>query len=211
VTDSHEPDDWAPGLYCGSADTTVVINGSTFWVGVHMALVDGRFRCVGIDVRSFVEDLGDSPRRGVKRLTNDGWVAITSPVIRSLRVAEVIERAQRPMRDLLLETVDALTEAHGRPADEPPGQLVDHVLGRDKPRRGPRPQLDDEALRDVVAAAYRLALNRPVQAVRLALEESGALRRPVTIDQARKAVATARAKGFIPPATPPRSRQEDQS
>lgn len=60
--------------------------------------------------------------------------------------------------------------------------------------------IGQDALQRVVAATYRTTPKRPVQAVRAALEESGLLGARVTIDPARKAVAAARARGFIPPA-----------
>lgn len=133
--------------------------------------------------------------------TNETFVEITSPIVRSLRTSEVIESAVAPMRDLLRKIADDLARLD--PRVEPIVNVVEEQWGEGSPpgkRRGPRPQLDDTVLREVVAATYRVAGKRPVQAVRKALEESGALRPPVTIDQARKAVAAARARGFIPPA-----------
>jgi hypothetical protein len=214
--------------YFGALPTTVEINGQEFWVNVHLAEVDGRFVCVGIDLRSFWEAdpeqlaktgqpsaptgnvMIDTAIRGLqtppearepKRVVlpmNDQFVEITSPVVRGLRTSEVIEAAQAPLRDVLGRLAEGLAS---RPDFEAMPAHVGRLFGPPPAaRRGPRPQLDDATLRDVVAGTYHLTAKRPVQAVRAALEESGALRPPVTIDQARKAVATARARGFIAPA-----------
>ncbi|WP_147251479.1 hypothetical protein [Blastococcus sp. TBT05-19] len=179
-------------------------------VWVHLALVNERVTCVGFDVRSFIPkvyEAGSAVAGWAHEMypTNDNYVEITSPLIRGLKVAQIIERALTMMKskdawderflvakapttvDLSSFDLQSVVDGFFTPADA-------------GPRRGPKPQLDDEALRTVVAAAYRTGGRRPVQAVQAALEESGVLRPPVTIDQARKAVAAARARGFIPPA-----------
>ena len=231
----------SPGRYLGPAATEVEIDGKVFWVHVHLADVDGRLVCVGIDLRSFYEvdpelsarvdalhnPTGDRftdslitqlesspetrPAKPLVRPTNDTFVEITSPIVRGLRTSEVIETAVAPMRDLLRRLAKSL---QSEPGFEAVGSIVESRLEDGPPpgkRRGPQPLLDDAALRDVVAAAYRVATKRPVQAVRQALEESNALRPPVTIDQARKAVAAARARGFIPPAKRPQAHKGDQA
>lgn len=213
--------------YYGAVPTEVVIEGKVFWVNVHLAQVDGRFVCVGLDLRSFYEPTpgvaeiaGEAPsaqrtQAVIRHLraqrsdgeaptvvvpTNDTFVEITSPIVRALRTSEVIETAQAPIRELLRQVADTFVREMGLQG------AADVILGpwqREVPKRGPRPLLDEQALRDVVAATYRVSPKRPVQAVREALESSGLLGSRVTIDQARKAVMAARARGFIPPAKRP--------
>jgi hypothetical protein len=234
--------------YLGPVPTVVELNGSEFWVNVHLAEVDGRYICVGIDLRSFEEiELDDLARIGASSTTsfttsgerlihaairrfeappapgknkpvvipmNDRFVEVTSPVVRALRTSEVIETAQAPIRDLLLKLADSLQTTPASGLGEGVPQLLSESLEEpwkpmEQKKRGPRPLLDDTALRDIVAVTYRVTAKRPVQAVRVALEESGVLGSRVTIDQARKAVAAARAKSFIPPATRVRKQQEE--
>lgn len=199
--------------------TTVEIGGSKFWVGVHMAHIQGRFCCVGLDVRSFREERqageqtdggGQSPRQV---LMNDDWAEITSPVMRALRTSEVIEAAQEPLRQAVLKISESFVRKWG---PSPSGRTPEEVAsGRYDPqpvrRRGPRPLLSDQVLREVVAPTYLLSAHKPVQAVRVALEESEVLGSRVTIDQARKAVAAARARGFIPPARRTARQQRGQA
>lgn len=191
--------------YLGARPTEVEISGRNFAVNVHLAWLKGRLTCVGLDVRSFREDIsGDETRM---EPTNDTWVEVNSPVMRALRTSEVIDAAQEPFREL----VTRFTATFGPPTEGTSlANFAESLSPAPRAKRGPRPQLDDEALRDVVAATYRVSVRRPVQAVREALETSGLLRPPVTIDQARKAVAAARARGFIPPAERGSKRQEDQ-
>jgi len=205
--------DWSDpkNQYLGSFPTMTEINGSQFVVQVHMAMSNGRMMCVGIDVRAFAEDRS-TPRRSIQsELPNGEWVSIGSPVLRGLRVAEAITAAQEPLRQTFREVIDLLSEVHGPPKTGTPEEVLERFLGHEPSRRGPKPQLSDEVLREVVAATYQMAVARPVQAVRAALEQSGSLRAPVTIDQARKAVAAARSRGFIPPVTRGRQQQEEQS
>jgi hypothetical protein len=231
--------------YFGQVPTEVEIDGKVFWVNVHLAEVDGRFICVGLDLRSFYEQdlstLGraSQPSETGDRLidatiraleapptpdkpkpvmvpTNDRFVEVTSPIVRGLRTSEVIEAAQAPIRDLLLRVTRRMATApelalSPEQADKTREVTEQFWAAPERPRRGPRPQLDDAVLQDVVAATYRVTAKRPVQAVRVALEESRALRPPVTIDQARKAVAAARARGFLPPAKRSTGQHEDRS
>ncbi len=80
-----------------------------------------------------------------------------------------------------------------------------------EPKRRASSPVDDETLQRVVAAAYRVGGRRPVHAVKEALEATGALSGPITIDQARRAVVRARARGFIPPAKSGAEREKDQA
>lgn len=174
--------------------------------------------CVGLDVRSFWSPAGFDPPadRTLVRPVGEDWIEITSPLLRSVRTAEVIAAAFDASRAAIdgalghvIEDLKALGVSDAV-ADEL-GPQLEHLLTPEAPkRRGPKPQLDETALRDVVAQAYLTAARKPVQAVRQALEDSGLLRPPVTPDQARKAVVNARARGFIPPATRARTRAEEQ-
>jgi len=189
--------------YLMAVPTQVSIGGHDFAVEVHFAFVRGRLACVGIDLRSFFIEEGseEAQRKPQMLLMNEDWVEITSPVVRGLQTSAVIQKALREWEDeanLKLETAEG---------PMPPLEWVKYtVIGSgalDRPenpqRRGPHPQLDDKVLASVVAPAYGIGGHAPTQAVRKALQTSGVLKPPVTIDQARKAVAAARKKGFIPP------------
>jgi hypothetical protein len=194
--------------------TSTVIGGMTYWVNVHVALVpdEGRFVCVGLDVRSYWKrDQGaESVPFSEVETTNEGWAEITSPVMRGLQTAAVVDRALGQVRELaswIRETGTHLPEQKAAL-----DALLDGGLVEAEPRRrGPKPLLDDAALRAVVVPAYRTGGRRPVQAVRAALLESGLLGGHVSIDQARKAVAAARARGFIPPAKKSDRHEEGRS
>jgi hypothetical protein len=181
----------SPNVYRGVIPVIKEIGNSRFYVGVHLALVRDRLICVGLDLRAL--NLGDSLLTEPMDLGNGGWLEITSPVLRGLPLSEVIDQAlvgYRGMLGQLNASTESVTTTRGEGTS----------TATTKPRRrGPRPQLDDETLQRVVAAAYRVGGRRPVQAVKEALEATGALLGPVTIDQARRAVVRARARGFIPP------------
>jgi hypothetical protein len=189
--------------YLMAVPTQVSIGGHDFAVEVHIAFVRGRFACVGIDLRSFSIEEGseEAQKKSQILLVNEDWVEITSPVIRGLQTSAVIQKALREWQD----TANLKLETAGR--SMPPLEWVKYtVIGsgalnrpENPQRRGPHPQLDDDVLASVVAPAYGVGGHAPTQAVREALQTSGVLKPPVTIDQARKAVAAARKKGFIPP------------
>ncbi|MFW3172568.1 hypothetical protein [Geodermatophilus sp. CPCC 206100] len=129
-------------------------------------------------------------------LGNGDWLEIGSPVLRGLPLTDVLDQAfgaYRTYRDTVHSGMDSFINEVGSSdgASSPPK------------RRGPRPQLDEETLARLVVPAYLTGGRRPVQAVRDALERSGALQPPVTLDQARKAVARTRALGLLPPARKP--------
>jgi hypothetical protein len=201
---SAAPDDDPSAQYWFPVPTQVSIGGHDFAVNVHLALVRGRLACVGIDLRSFLEDADASEGQAQQArliLMNEDWVEITSPVVRGLKTSAVVEKALRQLQDTA-NVQKAIAGASMSPLE----QLKYAVIGSgalvrpDAPRRrGPRPQLDDEVLARVVVPAYRLGGHAPTRAAREALEASGVLKPPVTIDQARKAVAAARKKGLIPP------------
>jgi hypothetical protein len=211
VGDEGRSDEPYEDQYFACLPTTVEIGGAKFRVGVHLAMVRERLTCVGLDVRSF-EELPSTSGARTRRPLNPEWVEVTSPVMRALRTSEVIEAAKVPLRGHIDRTLDGISKLSGPFPKMTATQLIRGALEGPEPKRkrGPRPLLSDGTLREVVAATYRIGGRRPVVAVREALETSGALKPPVTIDQARKAVAAARAKGFIPPADRGRPRQEDQ-
>lgn len=199
--------------YLGGWPMIVEVGGRSLSVTVHLAVVRGRMTCVGIDVRSFSPKIGvRAPSELVDVEPMDGdWVEITSPLFRSVRTAEVIEAAVKQWQSGIGEFVEraavsALAIGHPELAEK----LMDGIgrlVGEEPPvppRRGPKPLLDETILRDVVAPTYLMAAKKPVQAVRLALAEAvPAYKGNVSPDVARKAVATARARGFIPPVRRP--------
>lgn len=178
-------------FYVGPVQVRTEAAGQPLVVDVHLAQARGRIVCVGLDVRAFTS--GDGPN-GTRPL-GDEWRPITSPVMRALPTATVIEQALSQVRDEFGFVFGHLDR------DKYP-ELFSQVDGYFTPpagRRGPKPAINDETLHDVVAPAYRMGGRRPVQAVKEALEAAGVHKGRVSIDQARKAVAAARAKGFIPP------------
>lgn len=178
-------------FYVGPVQVRTQAGGQPLSVDVHLAQVRGRMVCVGLDVRSF--EAGEEGSTG-QPLDGD-WRPITSPVMRALPTATVIEQALGQVRDEFGFVFGHLDR------DKYP-ELLAQVEGYFTPparRRGPKPVIDDELLRDVVAPAYRMGGRRPVQAVKTALEAAGVHKGRVSIDQARKAVVAARSRGFIPP------------
>ena len=181
----------SPNVYRGVVPVIKEIGDSRFYVGVHLALVRDRLICVGLDLRAL--NLGDSLLTEPMDLGNGDWLEITSPVLRGVALSEAINQALVGYREMLGQlnaSTGSVTTTRGEGTS---------TATTEPRRRGPRPQLDDETLQRVVAAAYRVGGRRPVQAVKEALEATGALPGPVTIDQARRAVVRARARGFIPP------------
>ncbi len=181
-------------VYRGVFPVVTEVRGVRIYVGVHLATVGRRLRCVGLDLRSL--NVEDVLLPGPMDLGNGDWVEIGSPVLRGLPLTDVLERALGTYRTYLDTVRSGMDE------------FEDEVGSSDRAsstrkRRGPRPQLDEGALERLVAPAYLMGGRRPVQAVRDELERSGALQPPVTLDQARKAVARARDLGLIPPARKP--------
>jgi hypothetical protein len=152
----------------------------------------------------------------------DGWDELNSPRLRSLAIASLVEDMWRQQLDNDLQPLlGASVVTEGPLAGlvmspiEPPNaddwaihdrtyaaELAEHGA-ESTGRRGRRPVLRDDQLRDVVAPAYRGARSKPVQAVQRALQAYGmpgaGQNREVTIDQARKNVKRARRLGFIDP------------
>lgn len=210
------------GLYIGGYPTTIEANGQPLDVTVHFARVGGRMTCVGLDIRSF-RSFGSNPPEGMSRLlpVRMNLTEITSPLLRAVPTATVIEKASADFRSGILGALDrqvgdlngmgvlgALAGA-GRPQ-------VNAILdGPSARRRGPKPQLDDTALRDVVARAYLDAPSKRVQAVQEALRTSeltkGIFMGHESREQASKAVVAARCRHFIPPAKRGGKQGEEQS
>lgn len=175
--------------YTDRTGETVEIDGQTFHVTVHWAMVGGRARCVGLDLRSF-RSKNDARSDLSDARSANGWAEITSPVVRGVRVAEVVEESRQDVK-LLRQMVAALPPARRQALGGPAG------AGQSKP--GPRSRWTDELLRDVVAPAYRVGGSQPAKRVQEALEAH--LDEPISRDMARKAVARARDRGFLPAAT----------
>src|SRR4051794_20146623 len=127
--------------------TTIEANGQPLDVTVHFARVGGRMTCVGLDIRSF-RSFGSNPPEGMSRLLPVGMnlTEITSPLLRAVPTATVIEKASADFRSGILGALDrqvgdlngmgvlgALAGA-GRPQ-------VNAILdGPSARRRGPKPQ-----------------------------------------------------------------------
>lgn len=204
----------------GPVEVSAEAAGQPLNVVVHLAEAGGRVFCVGLDLHAV-----------------DGQ-PVTTATVRGLRTAEVIETALAKGRAMLEVFLEGMPDEHSiRPEmtsaafhataaieyrGTPTLNRTRPELGADvealftpapetRKRRGPKPLINDDALRRVVVPAYQMGGHRPVQAVKAALLQSGLLGNRVTIDQARKAVASARVRGFLAPATTGRrSRSEGQ-
>src|SRR3954453_22598980 len=86
--------------YLMAVPTQVSIGGHHFAVEVHFAFVRGRFACVGLDLRSFIEEGSEEgPRKPQRPSLNEDGGEITSPVIRGLQTSAVIQKALRKLQD----------------------------------------------------------------------------------------------------------------
>lgn len=184
-----------PDHYIGRHGETIRIGGKAFSVTTHWASVNGRAACVGVDVHAFRSKNSAKADLSDAKPTEDGWAEITSPVLRGLRVAEVQDQGRRDLMGLLSQ---ALADAPRREARA--GGRVKKALEAQPLRRRPGPPalVTDDVLREVVAPAHRTGGRKPVQAVQAALSAHRGGER-VSIDQARKAVAKARKRKFLPP------------
>jgi hypothetical protein len=175
-------------------------------VWLTLAVINNRLRCVGADIRSYKKPLGETPADRVAPKPfpwRDGFTEISSAVWRSIPIGDLIERAIAERKD----DYQWLAEAARRGDLDYRGQDREAMARRyesligdepDKPRHGPRRALSLDDLVEVVAPAYDTAGNKPVVAVRDALSKHRG--KPVTMDQARKAVVRAREIGALPPA-----------
>jgi hypothetical protein len=178
-----------------------------FEVWLTFGSIDGRTRCVGIEIRSY--DRIDHERRVIEPFEGrDGLAEIGAALWRSIPIGELIERGITGSRASykILADITRNTGADPVRGDRTGDAAVRHyesLIGDDgeltRPRHGPRRQLSLDDLANVVAPAYLTAPGRkPVVAVRDALSKHK--REPVTMDQARKAVMRAREAGLLPPA-----------
>jgi hypothetical protein len=171
-----------------------------FRVRVTLATIDGRTRCVGVEMRSYeridvehgvVEPFGH----------RDGLAEISSSLWRSIPIGALIERA---IADRQADLKSLVEWARGLRNDQIDQEAIAREIESliddepDRPRRGPQRLLSLDDLTTVVAPAYLGAGKKPVVAVRDALSKHRG--EPVTMDQARKAVVRARAAGVLPPA-----------
>lgn len=191
-----EPND---DTYLVFSDETAPVGDEHFRVRVHWARIGGRARVVGIDLRSF-DAVGESRslerrlRHSAESLPqNDGLLEVNTTVLRGLRLAEVVESSRSTILDSLTTAPPAPSRQQAAARRKASEQLAP------KRQRGPTPRLNDDDLRTIVAPAYGSGGAKPVEVVREALLRSGRLGPLVTKEQARKAVAKAREKGFIPP------------
>lgn len=187
---SEPSEDRVLGAYAHDTE----IDGRPFVVFVHWARVDGKAVPVGLDLRCYIDyDPGDG-KRHVGPIHGQ-WTEITSPLIRKVRVAEEIEKSRQLAPEKLTKwNDDAVTAAQRKALAD----TAEAFAQPKRPKRGPAPLWTDEVITSVVAPTYLNAGPRPVDAVRRALEEHAGQR--VTKEQARKAVARARARGVLPAA-----------
>jgi len=178
--------------------------GAKFMLRAHFADVRDRVVCVGIDLRSFESEI----RNGREHIELQDWTdELNSPRWRALPVSESIESVRRLLSDSIAASLN-YPELSSLQTEQDREEMRHALTLMSKPasgtRKGRTPVLTDEVLAGVVAPAYRSAGRRPVQAVQAALTAAGAPGAgpsgEVTIDQARKAVARARAQQLIPPA-----------
>jgi len=165
-------------------------------VTAHWAAVDGRAVCVGLDLRSFTLKADPAPEHLVAKPVNarEGWQEVTTPAVRAVPIARMVELA-RQQAEVMRADAPALLAALGLSPDGPALQVAEDqvdAFAPPQPRRGPPRMLTDDQLRTIVAPAYRRGGRKPIPEVQKALLQSGALRPPVTHEQARKAVARAR-------------------
>jgi hypothetical protein len=175
-------------------------------VRITLASIDGRTRCVGVEIRSY--ERTDTDHGVIKPFEHrDGFTEIGSALWRSIPIGDLIERAiagkqaefkrlaewarGRGQDQIIREALaPEIREAVAREIES----LIDDDA--DKPHRGPQRLLSLHDLATVIAPAYQSAGRKPVVAVRDALSKH--TRQTVTMDQARKAVVRAREAGVLP-------------
>lgn len=176
-----------PDRYVSRTGERVHIEGREFTVAIHWATVGGRLTPVGVDLRSFTSKTDNEADLSDARPTG-GWSEITSPVVRGLRTAEVIEQQRQNVR-LLSEMLAAMSRAQRKALGQP--------VGKHRKAPGPPTRYTDELLRTVVVPTYQMGGRKPSMAV---LE---ALRRhfddqQLSPDVARHVVQKARRAGLLP-------------
>lgn len=174
-------------------------------VWLTLAAINNRLRCVGVDIRSYEKPLEETlddrfaPKPFPRR---DSFTEIGSAVWRSIPIGDLIERAIAKRKDDYQWLAEAARNGDldylGKDRDEMARRYESLIGEPGKPHRGPRRALSLDDLVDVVKPAYERGGGKPVVAVRDALSEHTG--KPVTMDQARKAVVRAREIGALPPA-----------
>ncbi len=173
---------------------------------VHFARFDDQIICVGLDIRGFYEglpfrleggELVDSP----PRIAVDPHTGpLDSQRLRLFSLGGFIDAARKEISDSLVSGL-----AMDKVGDKSSGPNAQRLRQwSDKPRRPGRPaSLTDEQLLELVVRTFLDAPRRRQEAVRLALQEAGALpgnglHGEVTTEQAKKAIALARKHNLFP-------------
>jgi len=178
--------------YSGFVPMAVEIDDRRFYVGVHLASVGGRLTCVGIDLRAV--NFGSLPGAALD-MGNGDWAEVTTSIVRGLPLGRCVDQA--------IDEHRSRSQASTHPVEPLETTTAEASSAAERSRRrGPRPLLEEGVLAQIVGPAYRLGGRRPVQAVREALDRAGVLATPTTMDQARRAVVRARARGYIEPRRP---------
>jgi hypothetical protein len=172
-------------------------------VWLQLASVNGRMRCVGVDIRGYQQT--DTEPGGIKPFPHRvDFAEISSSIWRSIPIGDLIQRAitgrKADYRVLAGKARAGALDNRGIDLEEV-ARRYESLIGDepDRPRRGPKRLLTLDDLTTVVRPAYLSGGRTPVVAVRDAL--SGHRGQPVTMDQARKAVVQAREVGALPPAS----------
>jgi hypothetical protein len=180
--------------------TTKMRERHQFQVRVTLASIDGRTRCVGVEIRSYEKT--DTEHGVIEPFEHrDGFTEIGSALWRSIPIGDLIERAiaeKKAEFKRLAEWARGLRQDHIN--QEAIAREIESLIDEepDRPRRGPQRLLSLDDLATVVAPAYLTGGRKPVVTVRDALSKHKG--EPVTMDQARKAVVRARDAGVLPPA-----------
>jgi hypothetical protein len=177
-----------------------------FEVWLTFGSIDGRTRCVGVEIRSY--ERIDHERGVIEPFeSRDGLAEISAAMWRSIPIGELIERGiagSRAQNKMLADITrnTGVDPVHGNRTGDAAVRRYESLIGDDvapdRPRRGPQRVLSPDELATVVAPAYLAAGRKPVVAVRDALTKYK--RQTISMDQARKAVVRAREAGVLPPA-----------
>jgi hypothetical protein len=169
--------------------------GCKFILTVHLGVreEDREVICVGVDLRSFTVFQEPTGPVGLP------LQHLTAARLRSLRLGEYVERAINACRALLREIADdpALQiDAADRPE-------MEQLIASSGKRRGRPPALTDAELVEFVVKPYLGGGRHKAERVRQSLHASGILAPlakggEVEIQQARKQIDRARAKGLLP-------------
>jgi hypothetical protein len=198
-----------PGQYLRTYDFPVDLGGEeapgcNFLLTVHLGFreEDREVICIGIDLRSFT--VFPEPTGPVGLPIQH----LTAARLRNLRLGEYVERAINSCRMRLREVRDDPES----PIDDAHRPEIEQLIGSRGKRRGRPPALTDAELVEFVVKPYRRGGRHKTEQVRQSLHASGLLAPlsrggQVEIQQARKQIDRARAKGLLPR----RSRKEESS